>query len=112
LEVLNCAAVGALPPTMRLMVAARDWSAPATAWSIHWPPALLYASANCLTACDSPPEVHQWITVAFNGACAWAVLQTCRQGKRDCAAQFCGLVHSVSLWASSAHFIRIALPDV
>src|ERR1700733_7568029 len=73
-DVLNCAAVGGSPPMMRLIAVERAWSAPATAWSIHKPPALLYASANCLMAADSPPDVHQWITVAFNGSACAALL--------------------------------------
>jgi hypothetical protein len=39
LEVLNWAAVGGLPPMMRLTVTARDWSPPAMALSIQVPPA-------------------------------------------------------------------------
>src|SRR5471030_2157807 len=97
LEVLNCAAVGALPPTMRLMVVARDWSAPAMALSIHRPPALLYASANCLTACDSPPDVHQWITVAFSGACACAVVDNPAQAARASAMALPSLVALIIL---------------
>jgi hypothetical protein len=39
LVVLNCAAVGGLPPTMRLMATALAWSAPAIAVSAQVPPA-------------------------------------------------------------------------
>jgi hypothetical protein len=53
---------------MRLMVTARDWSPPAMALSTHTPPALRNAWATCLTAFDSPPEVHQWMTSAFGAA--------------------------------------------
>jgi hypothetical protein len=41
LEVLNCEAVGGLPPAMRFNAAARALSPPAMALSTHWPPALL-----------------------------------------------------------------------
>src|SRR5258708_39967395 len=59
---------------MRLIAVERAWSAPATALSTHWPPALLYASANWRIAADSPPEVHQWITLAFSGSAACATM--------------------------------------
>ena len=47
------------------MPAVRAFSPPATALSIQVPPAAVKASANTLTAADSPPEVHQWMTSAF-----------------------------------------------
>ena len=46
----------------------RDWSPPAMALSTHTPPAARNAWATCLTAFDSPPEVHQWMTSAFGAA--------------------------------------------
>jgi hypothetical protein len=73
LPVLNCIAVGGLPPTIRLMPAVRAFSPPAIALSTQVPPASVNLSANTLTAADSPPEVHQWITSAFiSCAPAWA----------------------------------------
>ena len=73
LDVLNCAAVGGLPPTMRLIASARACSPPAIAASTQVPPAAVYALASSLTAADSPPDVHQCSTSArFGCACACA----------------------------------------
>src|ERR1700761_2610734 len=74
LEVLNCAAVGGVPPTMRLTAAERACSPPAIAASTQVPPALVYAADSSLTAADSPPDVHQCSTSArLACACAPAV---------------------------------------
>src|ERR1700760_4527010 len=74
LDVLNCAAVGGLPPTMRLTAAERACSPPAIAASTQVPPAAVYALASSLTAADSPPDVHQCSTSArLACACAPAI---------------------------------------
>ena len=75
LPVLNCVIVGGLPPTMRLMPAARALAPPAMALSTQVPPAFVNWSAKTLTEADSPAEVHQCSTSAFVCAKA-AVLET------------------------------------
>ena len=72
MPVLNCEAVGGLPPTMRLIAAERAAWPPATAESTQIPPALVYWSAKTLTAAASPPDVHQCITSALGLSCATA----------------------------------------
>src|SRR5438105_5969557 len=76
LEVLNCAAMGGVPPTMRLIACERAASPPATAESTHTPPAFVKALANSWIAADSPPDVHQWITSALFCAAACGAART------------------------------------
>ena len=56
---LNCAAVGGLPPIILLTVVPLAFSPPVIAVSIQVPPIPSHASANFVIAACSPPEVHQ-----------------------------------------------------
>src|SRR3954452_2125441 len=96
LPVLNCIAVGGVPPTVRLMAAVRALTPPAIAVSTQVPPALANCSANTFTAADSPPEVHQWITSAFISSAftPWVAVTTVKASASD-------VVHSLAVMSSS-----------